>query len=80
MVDGRPWFEALFVGHVRRRGRQTRDAIHVVADPPIDLTIMPGLNAQSGSAAVLANSVGRVLTAPPGWLTVADLPPAVPGR
>jgi hypothetical protein len=77
IAGGEPWFTALFTGHVDS-ARPTRDAIHLASDPPIDLVISPGLNAQRGSAAVLANSVRRVADAPPGWLTVADLPPAVP--
>jgi hypothetical protein len=77
IVAGEPWFKALFTGHVDS-SRPTRDAIHVASEPPIDLVISPGLNAQRGSAAVLANSVRRVAEAPPGWLTVADLPPATP--
>jgi hypothetical protein len=77
IAGGQPWFTALFAGHVDS-SRPTRDAIHVACDPPIDLVISPGLNAQRGSAAVLANSVRRVAQAPPGWLTVADLPPATP--
>jgi 4-hydroxy-tetrahydrodipicolinate reductase len=77
VADGAPWFTADFSGHADS-SRPTRDAIHVEADPPIDLEISPGLNAQRGSSAVLANSVRRLADAPPGWLTVADLPPAVP--
>jgi hypothetical protein len=79
IAAGEPWFTALFTGHVDS-SRPTRDAIHVACDPPIDLVISPGLNAQRGSAAVLANSVRRVADAPPGWLTVADLPPATPAQ
>jgi hypothetical protein len=80
IVGGRPWFEARFTGHVApaAAGLSTRDAIHVDAEPPVDLELPGGLGAQSGSAAVLANSVSRVAAAPPGWVTVAQLPPAVP--
>lgn len=80
VVGGRPWFEALFTGHVApaAAGLATHDAIHVDAEPPVTLEVPGGLNAQSGSAAVLANSVVRVAAAPPGWVTVAELPPAVP--
>jgi hypothetical protein len=77
IAGGAPWFTAIFSGHTDP-ARPTHDAIHVASDPPIDLRISPGLNAQKGSAAVLANSVARVAAAPAGWLTVADLPPAVP--
>jgi 4-hydroxy-tetrahydrodipicolinate reductase len=81
VAGGRPWFEAVFAGHVEpgSAGWAPRDAIHVDADPPLDVEIAPGIGAQSGSAAVLANSVRRVAAAPAGWLTVADLPPAAPG-
>jgi hypothetical protein len=79
-VEGRPWFTARFAGHVdpASAGRATRDEIHVGGEAPIDLEVTPGIDAQSGSAAVLANSVRRVADAPAGWLTVADLPPATP--
>jgi hypothetical protein len=79
IAGNRPWFTAVFTGHVDA-ARPTRDAIHLDADPPIDLELRPGLNAQSGSSAVLANSVARLIVAPPGWRTVADLPPAVPAQ
>jgi 4-hydroxy-tetrahydrodipicolinate reductase len=81
IVDDAPWFHARFVGHVdpAAAGLATHDEIHVEDDPPIHLTIAPGLSSQSASAAVLANSVDRLVAARPGWLTVADLPPAVPG-
>jgi 4-hydroxy-tetrahydrodipicolinate reductase len=77
VVGGAPWFTAVFSGHTDP-ARPTHDAIRVACDPPIDLRISPGIDAQKGSAAVLANSVARVAAAPAGWLTVADLPPAVP--
>jgi hypothetical protein len=80
IVGGEPWFRARFVGHVDPAavGLTTRDEVHVDDDPPIHMTIAPGLSSQSASAAVLANSIGRLVAAPAGWLTVADLPPAVP--
>jgi 4-hydroxy-tetrahydrodipicolinate reductase len=80
IAGGAPWFEAVFRGHVDPAGEgwATRDAIHVDADPPLDLVVERGIGSQAGSAAVLANSVRRVLDAPPGWRTVAELPPAVP--
>jgi len=81
LVAGAPWFEARFSGHVDpvAAGWEPRDAIHVDADPPVDLTVAPGLRSQAGSAAVIANSVRRLVDAPPGWCTVAELPPATPG-
>jgi len=80
-ADGRLWFEALFTAHVSPAeiGQEPRDAI-TVRGPygGVNLAVTPGLNPQRGSAAVVANSVRRVVAAAPGWTTVGDLPPAVP--
>lgn len=78
---GREWFEAVFTGHVAptaELGLEPRDEIALDATPPVRVTTSPGMNPQSGSASIVANSVRRVVAAPPGWLTVANLPPAVP--
>jgi 2,4-diaminopentanoate dehydrogenase len=80
VVDGDPWFECIFVGHLDPSsiGEPARDSIAVAGVTPLRFVIEPGLNPQTGSAAVIANSLRRIVAAPPGWLTVADLPPAVP--
>ena len=81
IAGGRPWFEAVFLGHVdpAAAGYPTRDEITIsTGAAPLHLTIEPGINPQAGSSAVIANSVRRLVEAPPGWLTVADLPPACP--
>ncbi len=79
-VEGRTWFEACFLGHLDPTGHGTppRDAIHLEGDAPLHLEIAPGLNPQTATPAIVANSVRRVIDAPAGWLTVADLPPAHP--
>jgi 4-hydroxy-tetrahydrodipicolinate reductase len=78
---GRTWFEAVFTGHVSpaAAGREPRDSI-TIRGPygGVHLEATPGMNPQSGSASIVANSVRRVVAAPPGWMTVGDLPPAVP--
>ncbi len=80
LVAEQPWFTADFTGHVTpaAAGLATRDVIEVDATPPVRMEIAGGLPSQAGSAAVLANSVARVVAAPPGWVTVAQLPPALP--
>ena len=80
LVGGSVWFEAVFTGHIAPAavGLEPRDEIAVDATPPVNVVTAPGMNPQSGSAAVVANSVRRVAAAPPGWTTVADLPPAFP--
>jgi 4-hydroxy-tetrahydrodipicolinate reductase len=79
-VAGEVWFEAVFTGHVApsAAGLEPRDEIAVDATPPVRVVTAPGMNPQSGSAAIVANSVRRVVAAAPGWTTVADLPPAFP--
>jgi 4-hydroxy-tetrahydrodipicolinate reductase len=80
-TGGQTWFEASFIGHVAPAtiGEDPRDTI-IVRGPygGVQLAATPGMNPQSGSAAIVANSVRRVIAAPPGWTTVGDLPPAVP--
>jgi hypothetical protein len=78
---GRTWFEALFIGHIAvgEIDQQPRDSIAI--DGPyggVHLAATPGMNPQSGSAAIVANSVRRVVAAAPGWTTVGELPPATP--
>ena len=82
IVDGRAWFDALFVGHVSpgAAGFATKDEIVVHSQAgDVHLVIKPGINPQVGSSSLIANSMRRLVAAPSGWLTVADLPPACPG-
>jgi 2,4-diaminopentanoate dehydrogenase len=77
---GRPWFEAFFTGHVAPReiGLEPRDEIVVEGPSRLHFAATPGMNPQSGSASIVANSIRRVIEARPGWVTVGELPPAVP--
>ena len=79
-VEGEPWFEARLTGHVdfAAAGLTRRDEIWLHGEPPLHLLLDPGLDAQATVTAVIANSLARVRAAPPGWLTIADLPPARP--
>lgn len=80
IANGEPWFRALFTGHVglHEIGREPLDEIFVEGPTPLHLVASPGMNPQIGSAAIVANSLRRVVEATPGWVTVADLPPAFP--
>jgi len=80
VADGKPWFEALFTAHLDPAsfGKPARDEIWIDGTPNLHYVVTPGFNPQSGSAAVIANSVRRVAEAKPGWTTVASLPPAFP--
>lgn len=77
----REWYEAVFVGHVDLAAADLvpGNEIHVEGTEPMHVAF-DGFNPQSGTAAVIANSVRRVVEADPGWTTVAHLPPAAPGR
>jgi 4-hydroxy-tetrahydrodipicolinate reductase len=78
---GHTWFEALFTGHIAPAtiGQEPRDSIKIGGPyGGVQLAVTPGLNPQSGSASIVANSVRRVVAAPPGWTTVGELPPALP--
>jgi 4-hydroxy-tetrahydrodipicolinate reductase len=82
-VGGAPFFEAFFFGHLDpdRIGEPTRDEITLNRDEPpgFHMIVQPGMNPQVGASSVVANSLRRLAAAAPGWLTVADLPPASPG-
>jgi 4-hydroxy-tetrahydrodipicolinate reductase len=53
---------------------QPRDHVLVDGDPSIDTTISGGVNGETATAAMLVNSLPRLLAAPAGLLTVSDLP------
>ena len=79
-VGGSPWFEALFTAHLEPPaiGKEPRDEIWIDGTPDLHFIVSPGLNPQSASSALIANSIYRVAAAGPGWTTVAALPPAFP--
>lgn len=74
------WYRATFVGHLAptAHGLHPRDEIHVGGINPVTCVLDPGIGSQAGSQAMIAHSIDRVIDAPPGWLTVSDLPPAHP--
>lgn len=80
IVDGRPWFTAEFIGHVDPQsvGYELEDRISIRGTPDLHVRVAPGFDPQFTSAGIIANSLRRLMAAPPGLLTVADLPPAVP--
>jgi 4-hydroxy-tetrahydrodipicolinate reductase len=51
-----------------------RDHILIDGDPSLDATLAGGINGETATAAVLLNSLPRLLAAPAGLLTVRDLP------
>ena len=80
VVNGEPWFTALFTGHLdpTALGLAPLDSITIAGGTPVHMEIRPGLNPQIASVALVANSLRRLVAAPPGWVSVADLPAATP--
>lgn len=80
-TDGDVWFIADFIGHINLAAAEfePQDTVTIVDEfGSSTASIDPGVSSQEGSVSVIANSIDRVIAAPAGWVTVADLPPAYP--
>jgi hypothetical protein len=81
-VKGKSWFTSHFYGHVDLPGigKSAMDEIELSLHGEIFQTIQlkPGINSQIGSQNMVANSIQRILNAPSGWITVAQMEPAYP--
>ncbi len=75
IVDGEHWMRAKFIGHVEPEsvGFVTEDSISIDGYNSLNLRLTPGCQPQLGTAGMIANSIPRVIEAPPGFITVADL-------
>src|SRR5258708_23033291 len=54
-------------------GFVTEDSISIDGYNSLNLRLTPGCQPQLGTAGMIANSIPRVIEAPPGFITVADL-------
>jgi 4-hydroxy-tetrahydrodipicolinate reductase len=81
IVKGKPWFTSHFFGHVDLAGidRAAKDEIEISIDGKVHQTISlnPGIGAQMGSQNMVINSIERIIQAQPGWVTVAEIAPAL---
>lgn len=81
-VDGHEWYTCRFFGHVclSEVGKAPVDRLEFIREGALEraVELQPSLNPQEGSRNMLANSIVRIVRARPGWVTVADLPPAYP--
>lgn len=79
---GDEWFRAAFRGDLdlAAAGLTARDEVRLEREGGDDTvcTLDPGIGSQAGSRAMISSSVDRVVAARPGWVTVAELPPAFP--
>ena len=82
IVDGKPWFIAHFFGHVALNmiKKDSGDDIDLMLNqkPIQSIKLRPGIGAQVGSQHMVANSLDRIISARPGWVTVAEMSPAFP--
>lgn len=81
-VDSQPWFSAEFVGHVEpsRAGLTPQDSYQIDGIPNIRAAVSPGFDPQWTTAAALANLLPLLVAAPPGLISVTDLPIPTPWR
>jgi hypothetical protein len=81
IVKGKPWFTSHFFGHVDLAGidKVAKDEIEISIDGKVHQTISlnPGIGAQMGSQNMVINSIERIIQAQPGWVTVAEIAPAL---
>jgi len=54
--------------------RESYDAVYIIGTPDMEVIIKGGTHGDVATAAVVVNSIKRVLEAPPGLLTMKDLP------
>lgn len=57
-------------------GASNRDRVLIEGEPPLDVTVANGIHGDVATASVAVNMIPRVLEAPPGLVTMKDLPPA----
>jgi 2,4-diaminopentanoate dehydrogenase C-terminal domain len=83
-VASQKWYTCRWFGHVAlaSTSRGSADVIALLQDGvEIQRTeIRPAIGAQVGSQNMVANSVARIVKAPSGWITVADMEPARPPK
>ena len=81
IVKGKPWFSSHFFGHVDLAAieRGAKDEIEISIDQKVHqrISLNPGIGAQMGSQNMVINSIERIIQAQSGWVTVAEIAPAL---
>ncbi|MFC1861651.1 dihydrodipicolinate reductase, partial [Chloroflexota bacterium] len=62
--------------------KESYDAVYITGTPNMEVAIKGGLHGDIATAAMVVNSIPRVVNAPPGLITMKDLPMvcALPGK
>ena len=79
-VHDNEWFEAEFLGHIdlASAGLAAEDSFTVKGDPDLRAVISGGFNPQITTAAAIGNVLPLIAAAPPGLLSMTDLPIPAP--
>ena len=70
--DGKPAIVLKFQAYLG--SEEEYDSITIIGTPEIHQKISPCIHGDIGTAAIIANSIPKVLNAPPGLVTMKDLP------
>lgn len=57
-------------------GASNHDRVVIQGEPPLDVSVSNGVHGDVATASIAVNMIPRVLEAPPGLVTMKDLPPA----
>lgn len=61
-------------------GTDSEDRIEIDAEPPISMVLEGGVQGDEATVARIVNAIDQVIDAPPGLLSVIDLPPVPPAK
>jgi len=71
LVGGRPLIELNFAAYVG--SEEEYDQVEIDGTPPVNCRISPCVHGDHGTVAMLVNMVPKVVSAPPGLLTMKDM-------
>ena len=54
--------------------KESYDAVYITGIPDLEVTIKGGAQGDIATGAIIINSIHRVIEAPPGLMTMKDLP------
>ncbi|MBA7648785.1 2,4-diaminopentanoate dehydrogenase [subsurface metagenome] len=57
---------------------ESHDTVYITGKPNMEVTVKGGIHGDIATAAMTVNAIPRILNAPPGLLTMNDIPPVHP--
>ena len=72
LINGEKLIELDFQDYVG--AKESYDAVYITGTPDMEAVIKGGLHGDIATAAMIVNSIPRVINAPPGLMTMKDLP------